>query len=194
MTQPNAVVVGEKRTHTGAARVSHLLEHRHVSKRQPTDTSQEQQHQLVMQRGACSGERRQTPCSAKNTHITASKRRGGVRGAGESRRALSPWCHVALSGRLSGVLSASSVDRCIIAVASRWARLWRGERGKNHTAHPTHTCPVQPHVSLGEAMGATGWYGHGAGHPRQAVEAPTGQPNPRPPHTCYRKHFSPALA
>jgi hypothetical protein len=47
-----------------------------------------------------------------------------------------------------------------------------------------------------EAM-ATGWYGHGAGHPRQAVEAPTGQPNPRPSRTraCFgREHSSPACA
>jgi hypothetical protein len=116
-------------------------------------------------------------CSAKNTHITASKRRG-VRGAGESRRALSPWCHVALSGRLSGVLSAPSVDWCIIAVTSRWTRLWRGgqvSEENNCTQHTYH---------WGEAMGAAGWYGHGAGHPRQAVEAPTGQPNPLPPLTC----------
>jgi hypothetical protein len=33
---------------------------------------------------------------------------------------------------------------------------------------------------MGGAMGATGWYGHGAGHSIQAVEAPQGQPNPRP--------------
>jgi len=31
-------------------------------------------------------------------------------------------------------------------------------------------------------MGATERYGHGAGHPRQAVEAPIGQLNTRPPH------------
>jgi hypothetical protein len=41
--------------------------------------------------------------------------------AGKSRRALSPWYHVALNGRLSGVLSASSVDKCVNVVASRWA-------------------------------------------------------------------------
>jgi hypothetical protein len=55
------------------------------------------------------------------------------------------------------------------------------------TRRTTHarTC-VQPHVSLGGGgtMGATGWYGHGAGHPRQAVEAPAGQLHARPPRTC----------
>jgi hypothetical protein len=44
---------------------------------------------------------------------------------GESRRALSPWCHVALSGRLSGVLSVLSADRRIHVVARRWARGWK---------------------------------------------------------------------
>jgi len=32
-------------------------------------------------------------------------------------------------------------------------------------------------------MGAAGWYGHGAGHTRQAVEVPARQPNPRTPRT-----------
>jgi hypothetical protein len=32
MTQPNSIMVGEKRTYTGAARVSHVLEHRRVIK------------------------------------------------------------------------------------------------------------------------------------------------------------------
>ena len=66
----------------------------------------------------CSGERRRAKpthihgCSvSNNTHTVSTK----------SRRALSPWCHVALSGRLSGVLSASSVDRCRNVVARRWA-------------------------------------------------------------------------
>ena len=97
-----------------------------------------------------------------NTLITASKRR--VRGAGKSRRALSPWCHVALSGRLSVVLSASSVDRCINVVVRRWARSRSdrrgGERwviGKNHSMHQfhnTHSTSVQSH-----AMGHTHHWG-----------------------------------
>jgi len=49
----------------------------------------------------------------KNTRN--SKQEAG-QGAGESRRALSLSCDVALSGRLSGVLSASSVDRFINVV------------------------------------------------------------------------------
>jgi hypothetical protein len=56
---------------------------------------------------------------------------------------------------------------------------------KNHSVHTTHTqhmCPATRIIG-GKAMGATGWYAHGAGHPRQAVEAPAGQPNPRPPRT-----------
>jgi hypothetical protein len=80
----------------------------------------------------------------------------GVASGEQVRAALSPSCHVALSGRLSGVLSASSVDRCINVVASRWARLrseeGRGQVSEGITQHMLQCVGLaghKPHVSLG---------------------------------------------
>jgi hypothetical protein len=124
MTQHSAVMLGgETQAHRRGAGLSfataqtgeQMTAHGH----QPRTATPAGDAKGAIRHAVENGDARSQHTHALQKHPHHCKQEVGVGGAGKSRRALSPWCHVAYSGRLSGVLSAWSVDR--------WARVWRGE-------------------------------------------------------------------